>query len=243
MARGDDRFSLYREDMEPEVIEAMLETAGYPIAECLIDALPHESYDPRAWRVEPARPTRIVDEGDVVSIGNRHFEVLHLPGHSPGSVGLWEAATGTSVLRRRGLRRPPARHAAGVRRGELLPHHGAADDAPGHRRPCGARAELRPGAARRAVPDLPGGAIGKVAGRSGAPGWNASPVAASAPYPRRGEVRTCRSSIRAVRRARLPAPGGRERSVRPRRVFDRAVRPRRRGNRPETRVSRAAAPG
>ena len=39
--------------------------------------------------------TEIVTEGDVVDIGNRHFEVLHLPGHSPGSIGLWEKATGT----------------------------------------------------------------------------------------------------------------------------------------------------
>ena len=28
-------------------------------------------------------------------LGNRHFEVLHLPGHSPGSIGLFEAATET----------------------------------------------------------------------------------------------------------------------------------------------------
>ena len=27
-------------------------------------------------------------------LGNRSFEVLHLPGHSPGSIGLWEKATG-----------------------------------------------------------------------------------------------------------------------------------------------------
>ena len=27
-------------------------------------------------------------------MGDRHFEVLHLPGHSPGSIGLWEEATG-----------------------------------------------------------------------------------------------------------------------------------------------------
>ena len=31
----------------------------------------------------------------MVDIGNRRFEVLHLPGHSPGSMGLWEASTGT----------------------------------------------------------------------------------------------------------------------------------------------------
>ncbi len=42
-----------------------------------------------------ARVTRLIDEGDVVDIGDRQFEVLHLPGHSPGSIGLWEAETGT----------------------------------------------------------------------------------------------------------------------------------------------------
>ena len=94
MERGDNRFSLYREDMDPAVARA-IEDAGYRIAECLLDALPRPGYDARAYRVEPARPTRIVDDGDVVTIGNRHFEVLHLPGHSPGSMGLWEAATGT----------------------------------------------------------------------------------------------------------------------------------------------------
>ena len=94
MDDADNRFSLFREDMEPEVVEC-LENAGYALPECLIDALPHAGYDARAYRVEPARATRIVDEGDVVSIGNRHFEVLHLPGHSPGSVGLWEEQTGT----------------------------------------------------------------------------------------------------------------------------------------------------
>ena len=31
---------------------------------------------------------------DVVDLGDRSFEVLHLPGHSPGSIGLWEKATG-----------------------------------------------------------------------------------------------------------------------------------------------------
>lgn len=33
-------------------------------------------------------------EGDVLDLGDRQFEVLHLPGHSPGSIGLWEAASG-----------------------------------------------------------------------------------------------------------------------------------------------------
>ena len=47
------------------------------------------------FRQRPAHVTRLVDEGDMVDIGDRAFEVLHLPGHSPGAIGLWEAATGT----------------------------------------------------------------------------------------------------------------------------------------------------
>jgi glyoxylase-like metal-dependent hydrolase (beta-lactamase superfamily II) len=30
----------------------------------------------------------------VIDLGDRVFEVLHLPGHSPGSIGLWEARSG-----------------------------------------------------------------------------------------------------------------------------------------------------
>ena len=60
-----------------------------------LTALPYEGFDPDAHVVEPAAPTWIVKEGDVVDLGDRSFEVLHLPGHSPGSIGLWEAATGT----------------------------------------------------------------------------------------------------------------------------------------------------
>ena len=44
--------------------------------------------------IEGAPATRILEDGDVVDTGDRAFEVLHLPGHSPGSIGLWEASTG-----------------------------------------------------------------------------------------------------------------------------------------------------
>jgi glyoxylase-like metal-dependent hydrolase (beta-lactamase superfamily II) len=35
------------------------------------------------------------DRDLVIDTGDRHFEVLHLPGHSPGSIGLWEERSGT----------------------------------------------------------------------------------------------------------------------------------------------------
>jgi glyoxylase-like metal-dependent hydrolase (beta-lactamase superfamily II) len=73
-----------------------LEEAGYPIPNgSMITAIPHAGYDPEHFHLKPAKRTRIVEAGDVVDTGDRSFEVLHLPGHSPGSIGLWEKASGT----------------------------------------------------------------------------------------------------------------------------------------------------
>ena len=57
-------------------------------------ALPPAPYDSARYEVQPAPATRILETGDIIDLGDRHFEVLHLPGHSPGSIGLWEAASG-----------------------------------------------------------------------------------------------------------------------------------------------------
>jgi len=47
------------------------------------------------YRIRSTPATHIVDEGARFDLDDRDFEVLHLPGHSPGSIGLWEDATGT----------------------------------------------------------------------------------------------------------------------------------------------------
>lgn len=67
---------------------------GMPIDGDLIDALPREGYDVRSYRVVPAPATRTLAEGDAIDLGDRRFAVLHLPGHSPDSIGLWEEETG-----------------------------------------------------------------------------------------------------------------------------------------------------
>jgi glyoxylase-like metal-dependent hydrolase (beta-lactamase superfamily II) len=71
-----------------------LRRAGYEVPDAFVTAVP-EGFDPAGYRVTPTSVTRAVDEGDVIDLGDRHFEVLHLPGHSPGSIGLFEAASGT----------------------------------------------------------------------------------------------------------------------------------------------------
>jgi glyoxylase-like metal-dependent hydrolase (beta-lactamase superfamily II) len=86
--------SLLTSEWDPEDVRA-LEIAGYHVPAELVTALPRAGYELSDFHLLPARPTVLVEEGDVVDIGDRHFEVLHLPGHSPGSMGLWEAASGT----------------------------------------------------------------------------------------------------------------------------------------------------
>ena len=61
----------------------------------LLTALPHEGYDLRHFRLTPAPLTGYLDDGDVLDTGDRTFNVLHLPGHSPGSIALYERATRT----------------------------------------------------------------------------------------------------------------------------------------------------
>ncbi|HEY7659332.1 MAG TPA: MBL fold metallo-hydrolase [Actinomycetota bacterium] len=89
VARADGFASLRIEEYPPE------ELSGYERPASLLVAIPRADFDVASYRVEPVTPTRIVDEGDVVDLGDRRFEVLHLPGHTPGEIGLWEEATGT----------------------------------------------------------------------------------------------------------------------------------------------------
>jgi glyoxylase-like metal-dependent hydrolase (beta-lactamase superfamily II) len=57
-------------------------------------SIPFLGYDPESYQRAPVQPTRLVSEGDVVETGDGEFQVLHLPGHSPGSIALWERSSG-----------------------------------------------------------------------------------------------------------------------------------------------------
>ena len=74
-------------------VETVLE--GY--REHAFDAAPYEGFELSEYAIKPAAPTRTVRDGDIIDLGDRHFEVLHLPGHSPGSIVLWESATSTLI--------------------------------------------------------------------------------------------------------------------------------------------------
>ncbi len=60
----------------------------------MFDALP-EGWDTARYRVPAAPAGHLLRDGDVLDLGDRAFEVIHTPGHSPGGIALWEAKTAT----------------------------------------------------------------------------------------------------------------------------------------------------
>jgi len=56
--------------------------------------LPPGDWQPLRYDIPPAPATMLLPEGSVVDTGDRSFEVFHLPGHSPGSITLYEKASG-----------------------------------------------------------------------------------------------------------------------------------------------------
>lgn len=56
---------------------------------------PSPQWCPADYMIRPAALSEVLDEGARVELGDRSFSILHLPGHSPGSIGLFDEHDGT----------------------------------------------------------------------------------------------------------------------------------------------------
>ncbi len=68
---------------------------GYDIRAGLLTEVPREDFVVADHHLVGIAATKLLTEGDVIDLGDRAFEVLHLPGHSPGSIGLLDRASQT----------------------------------------------------------------------------------------------------------------------------------------------------
>ncbi|MHA6686873.1 MBL fold metallo-hydrolase [Mesorhizobium sp. A556] len=85
--------------VEAQAFETM--TDAYTLADhfreqvdCLAH-LPKDGWDITDYRIPAAPLTAALGEGDTVDLGDRIYTILFLPGHSPGSIGLFDAKGGT----------------------------------------------------------------------------------------------------------------------------------------------------
>jgi glyoxylase-like metal-dependent hydrolase (beta-lactamase superfamily II) len=91
--RNPDGLALRRRDYRPG-LEDEIRWYGYEPPALAITALPDATFDVAGWRTPAIEPTRLLRDGDVVDLGDRSFDVLHLPGHTAGSIALWDADAG-----------------------------------------------------------------------------------------------------------------------------------------------------
>ena len=89
--REPEGLALMRTDFRAG-LEDEIRWFGYEPPELVITAVPGEGFDVSGWRTPATEPTRLLEEGDVVDLGDRSFEVLHVPGHTAGSIALWDPA-------------------------------------------------------------------------------------------------------------------------------------------------------
>ncbi|MER8396121.1 MBL fold metallo-hydrolase [Mesorhizobium sp. M1340] len=59
----------------------------------MFDGMP-QGWDTKRYRILPAPADRLLEQGDILDLGDRAFEVIHTPGHSPGGIALYENRTG-----------------------------------------------------------------------------------------------------------------------------------------------------
>ncbi|WP_033293025.1 MBL fold metallo-hydrolase [Amycolatopsis jejuensis] len=76
--------------LESAVLAETLGLSAIPLPPLLISATPSPDYDPHAYQLHPAPATHHLHDGDVLDLGGRTLEVLHLPGHTPGSIALYD---------------------------------------------------------------------------------------------------------------------------------------------------------
>lgn len=53
-------------------------------------AVPIDPLEIKEHKIASAEPTMLLEDGDVIDLGDRAFEVIHVPGHSPGSIMLYD---------------------------------------------------------------------------------------------------------------------------------------------------------
>ena len=55
------------------------------------DALPYEGFSASHYAVRACPHARPISHGDIIDLGDKAFEVMHLPGHSSGSIALFDS--------------------------------------------------------------------------------------------------------------------------------------------------------
>ncbi|XP_020366397.1 metallo-beta-lactamase domain-containing protein 2 [Rhincodon typus] len=82
-----DRVAVHRAEASALMRGDNFETATW-LYDWEVKRPPHRGWRAKNYRVQSVAPDRILDDGDIINLGNRQLTVLHMPGHSRGSICL-----------------------------------------------------------------------------------------------------------------------------------------------------------
>lgn len=57
-----------------------------------ISALPYDGFTAKDFSLKPPQRVETIEDGAIIDVGGRLFEVLHVPGHCPGQLAFWDKA-------------------------------------------------------------------------------------------------------------------------------------------------------
>jgi glyoxylase-like metal-dependent hydrolase (beta-lactamase superfamily II) len=75
-----------------DIVDLLPEDGKFP--DFLLKALPSPDFDMGSYSLSAVNSPTSIHDGDIIDIGDRWFRVVHLPGHTPGSIALHEADSG-----------------------------------------------------------------------------------------------------------------------------------------------------
>jgi glyoxylase-like metal-dependent hydrolase (beta-lactamase superfamily II) len=77
---------------EKELLSALQkkEIMDYIIDERNFNRPPPPEFDPKTFKIFSSHATRLFKDGDIIELDNRSLEIIHAPGHSPGSICLFD---------------------------------------------------------------------------------------------------------------------------------------------------------
>lgn len=84
---------LRRERFTPGTLE-LYSYYDVAVPDVLVNAIPEPAFDLDGWTPPGSEPTASLGDGEVIDLGDRSLEVISTPGHTPGSICLWDADGG-----------------------------------------------------------------------------------------------------------------------------------------------------
>ncbi len=85
-----DEIAVFNDKTETKRLEngtTIDELKGEMRREFLLRPLP-KGFDPKSYKILPSKPTHLLKHEETIDLGERVLQVLHTPGHSPGSICL-----------------------------------------------------------------------------------------------------------------------------------------------------------